>query len=111
MHLTFFSNNWLLLISHIRTNVLAIPPKNSVEQNKQGAKEASEAAGSREAASGIRSHVGKEQMASSHHREAHPTETGGVGRLSSPLTTLAEGRHNKQQRVNDGHHAGLISQT
>lgn len=88
--------------------VLAIPPKNSVEQNKQGTKEA---AGSREAASGIRSHVEKEQMASSHHREAHPTETGGVGRLSSPLTTLAEGRHNKQQRVNDGHHAGLISQT
>lgn len=31
--------------------------------------------------------------------------------LSSPLTTLADGCHNKRHRVNDGHQTGLISET
>lgn len=33
---------------------------------------------SRQAASGIGSEVGKEQMASSHPRESHPSETEGL---------------------------------
>lgn len=72
--------------------------------------EANQIVRSRKVASSIGSEVGKEQMASSHHRESHPTETEGLAHRPPPLTTLAEGCHNKRHRVNDGQ-TGLFSET
>lgn len=68
---------------------------------------ASEAVRSTKAASGIQSEVEKRangffapQGISSFRNRGH--------RLSSALTTLADGCHNKRHRVNDGHQTGLI---
>lgn len=93
-----------------------IPPNRVEENRRYGGTEgrntsAKEAVRSTKAASRIQSEVGKRangfltsQGISSFKRDRGRT-------LSSSLTTLADGSHNKRHRVNDGHQTGLISGT